>query len=49
MKTFDMRNLGTKGAYLKQAMQDKLIEHKNYIDNNGEDLRSSATGDGSHE
>ena len=24
--------LGTKGAYLKQHMQDKLIEHKLYID-----------------
>ena len=26
------------GAYLKQAMQDKLIEHKCYIDKHGEDL-----------
>ena len=24
--------LGSKGAYLKQAMRDKLIEHKHYID-----------------
>jgi xylulose-5-phosphate/fructose-6-phosphate phosphoketolase len=31
-------NLGTKGAYLKQQMQDKLIEHKRYIDKHGEDL-----------
>jgi xylulose-5-phosphate/fructose-6-phosphate phosphoketolase len=31
-------NLGTKGAYLKQEMQDKLIEHKHYIDKHGEDL-----------
>jgi hypothetical protein len=31
-------NLGTKGAYLKQQMQDKLIEHKHYIDKHGEDL-----------
>ena len=30
--------LGTKGAYLKQAMRDKLIEHKHYIDEYGEDL-----------
>jgi xylulose-5-phosphate/fructose-6-phosphate phosphoketolase len=30
--------LGTKGSYLKQAMQDKLIEHKIYIDRHGEDL-----------
>jgi len=31
-------NLGTKGAYLKQQLQDKLIEHKHYIDEHGEDL-----------
>jgi xylulose-5-phosphate/fructose-6-phosphate phosphoketolase len=31
-------HLGSKGAYLKQAMQDKLIEHKVYIDKHGEDL-----------
>ena len=31
-------NLGAKGSYLKQAMQDKLIEHKLYIDQHGEDL-----------
>jgi hypothetical protein len=30
--------LGTKGAYLKQQMQDKLIEHKHYIDKHGQDL-----------
>ena len=30
--------LGTKGAYLKQRMQDRLIEHKHYIDEHGEDL-----------
>jgi phosphoketolase len=28
-------HLGTKGAYLKQQMQDKLIEHKHYIDQRG--------------
>ena len=30
--------LGTKGAYLKQLMQDKLVQHKHYIDKHGEDL-----------
>ena len=30
--------LGTKGAYLRQAMADRLIEHKHYIDRHGEDL-----------
>lgn len=31
-------HLGSKGDYLKQMMQDKLIEHKHYIDKQGEDL-----------
>jgi len=31
-------HLGSKGAYLKQFVQDKLIEHKAYIDCHGEDL-----------
>jgi xylulose-5-phosphate/fructose-6-phosphate phosphoketolase len=30
--------LGSRGAYLKQQMQDKLIEHKLYIDKHGQDL-----------
>jgi xylulose-5-phosphate/fructose-6-phosphate phosphoketolase len=31
-------NLGAAGAYLKQEMADKLVEHGQYIDANGEDL-----------
>ncbi|MHB8630086.1 MAG: phosphoketolase family protein [Aggregatilineales bacterium] len=29
---------GDKGVYLKQQLQDKLIEHKQYINENGQDL-----------
>jgi xylulose-5-phosphate/fructose-6-phosphate phosphoketolase len=29
---------GSKGTYLKQKLQDKLIEHKAYINANGEDM-----------
>jgi xylulose-5-phosphate/fructose-6-phosphate phosphoketolase len=29
---------GSKGVYLKQQLQDKLIEHKQYIDKHGEDM-----------
>jgi xylulose-5-phosphate/fructose-6-phosphate phosphoketolase len=29
---------GSKGAYLKQLTQDKLIEHKHYIDQHGQDM-----------
>lgn len=31
-------NLGDEVAYLKQEMQDKLIEHKYYIRKNGLDM-----------
>jgi len=30
--------LGTKGTYLKQEMQKKLVEHRAYIDKNGVDM-----------
>ena len=29
---------GDQGIYLKQQLKDKLIEHKQYIDKNGQDL-----------
>ena len=29
---------GSPGAYLKQQLQDKLIEHRQYIDLHGEDM-----------
>jgi xylulose-5-phosphate/fructose-6-phosphate phosphoketolase len=39
MDTIDrLPQTGDKGIYLKQQLKDKLIEHKQYIDKNGEDL-----------
>jgi xylulose-5-phosphate/fructose-6-phosphate phosphoketolase len=34
----NLAHLGGKGAYLKQKLRDKLIEHKHFIDEHGEDL-----------
>ena len=31
-------HLGSKGAYLKQQLKDKLVQHKQYIDEHGKDL-----------
>jgi hypothetical protein len=31
-------HLGTRGAYLKQMLGDKLIEHKHYINKHGKDM-----------
>ena len=30
--------LGAKGAYLKQYLRDKLLDHKSYIEMHGEDM-----------
>ena len=39
MDTIDrLPQTGDKGIYLKQQLKDKLIEHKFYIDKNGQDL-----------
>jgi hypothetical protein len=39
-------HLGSKGAYLKQQMQDKLIEHKLTLINTARICRKSGTGSG---
>ncbi len=31
-------HLGSKGAYLKQQLKDKLIEDKRYVNEHGKDL-----------
>jgi xylulose-5-phosphate/fructose-6-phosphate phosphoketolase len=30
--------LGPRAAYVKQAIRDKLLEHKQYIEKHGEDM-----------
>jgi len=47
MDTIDrLPQTGEKGIYLKQQLKDKLIEHKHYIDEHGEDCRKSEIGSG---
>ena len=38
MPSIACRKLGGKGDYLKQQLQDKLIEHKQYICKYGQDM-----------
>jgi len=33
-----VKSVGTAGLYLKQALENKLIEHRRYIDANGIDM-----------
>ena len=34
----NVERFASTGAYLKQKMHDKLIEHKHFIDEHGEDM-----------
>jgi hypothetical protein len=39
MDTIDrLPQTGEKGIYLKQQLKDKLVEHRLYIDKNGQDM-----------
>jgi len=38
--------LGTSGAKLKKLVQDKLIEHRQYIDKHGQECPKSEIGNG---
>jgi hypothetical protein len=47
MDTIDrLPQTGEKGIYLKQQLKDKLIEHKQYIDNTARICRRFGTGSG---
>ncbi len=35
---YRLPHLGSKWAYLKQMVKNKLVEHKHYIDKHGQDL-----------
>ena len=41
--------LGSRAAYAKQAIKEKLLEHKQYINRYGEDMRRSPIGNGARE
>ena len=39
----DRIQVGAQTAYLKQALQDKLVEHRNYINEHGQDDMADVT------